>query len=142
LRYLNFELIHIRPIDEDGLSLITKGNVPDQPLTPRAQKVVDNLVELWWGPTATNGYPILRYLLEMRNVEDADFLVSKNETELGGITRSAILPHPQSPWKCIYNGSGANKYFKAYFFSVCIRRYVINRFFYFFIFVRSLLRGT
>jgi hypothetical protein len=51
----------------------------------------------------------------MRNVEDTDFSVKgKNETESGGITKSATFPHSQSTWKCIYNGSGTKRNNLAY----------------------------
>lgn len=95
-----------RPADDDGILLTTKGNVPDQPLSPRANKIVDNLIELWWGTRASNDYPILRYVLEMRCVEDPVFLDRHDNETDSGITKTAIFPNTQSSWKPIYNGTG------------------------------------
>lgn len=87
------------------MTLKTKGNVPDQPLTPRVHERQD-LLELWWGPwgsTSTNSHALLRYVLEMRNVEEADLMKSSNETDSAVIAKSTLT---QSAWKPIYNGTG------------------------------------
>lgn len=93
-----------RPSDEDGLLVRTKGNIPDQPLPPKWKKNPDNVVELWWAPTATNGFPIVRYVLEMRGTEYLDNLVNDNDTQKRTRDFPAVL---HSAWKPIYNGSGS-----------------------------------
>jgi len=59
---LEYELKNFTwPVESDGVSCKTKGNVPGRPLPPRPTKKIDssfsfdNLVELYWGPTPTNG---------------------------------------------------------------------------------------
>lgn len=105
---MNKKIIHSgRPDDEEGLTIKTKGNVPDQPLTPRVHERQD-LLELWWGPwgsTSTNSHAVLRYVLEMRDVEEGDLIRNSNETEGAVITKSSTTI-TQSAWKPIYNGTG------------------------------------
>ncbi|KAK4016061.1 hypothetical protein OUZ56_031022 [Daphnia magna] len=105
LEYSPLKTSFLWPADDDGILLTTKGNVPDQPLSPRANKIVDNLIELWWGTRASNDYPILRYVLEMRCVEDPVFLDRHDNETDSGITKTAIFPNTQSSWKPIYNGT-------------------------------------
>ena len=90
-----------RPIDDNGLPTTTKGNVPDQPPSPKASKIDSgNLVQLWWGQTITK----VRFVLEMREYEDVG-LLSSNSNEIGAsaVNLSGLS---QSVWKLIYNGTG------------------------------------
>ena len=96
--------------DEDGFVRQTKGNAPAQPRTPQAKKSPDNLVELWWGPTPTNGYPIQFYVLEMKTImddQDLDFKSNTSSSTKSDENKSVKLPEaPSAPWIPIYNGSG------------------------------------
>lgn len=92
----------IRPIEDNGLPPTTKGNVPDQPPSPKASKIDSgNLVQLWWGPTISN----VRFVLEMREFEDVGLLGS-NSNVINTSEMANLAGLSQSIWKSIYNGTG------------------------------------
>ena len=94
------------PDKNEGLIVSTRGNAPAQPRAPQAKKSPNNLVELWWGPTPTNGYPIQNYILEMKTVEE-QIDQSQNTSNDRQDKLTAI---PLEPWIPIYNGSGTYKW--------------------------------
>lgn len=100
LEYSPYETQFIWPADEAFVAQ-TKGNAPAQPRSPQAKKSPDNLVELWWGPTPTNGYPILYYILEMKTIDE---VVSASQNTDG--MHPKLSSSPALRWIPIYNGSG------------------------------------
>lgn len=108
LEYLQGKIPFNWPIESDSVFCKTKGSVPGRPLTPRAKKSPDNLVELWWGPTATNGYPV-SYTLEMKMQQE--LLVDQSRNANYEVESRRPLVTPTSHWIPIYNGSGTKRSF-------------------------------